>query len=185
MPLCSEPYLEKPPGSSYYRYYPARDDSNLNAYNALISLAWKANIDIAPCTGRRALMEYIAKYSPKAEEGTQSFRQMLQAVLLHVNRNRPLQSTVNKLLNRLIAERDWSAQEIFHMLLGPPLQQESREVIKVDCRPDGLRGARFVFTDANEVEVEGEEEGEGEGEDRISGGVKAGVRLTVYGEELG
>jgi hypothetical protein len=31
---------------------------------------------------------------------------------------------VNKLLNHLIGERDWAAQEVFHMLLHLPLQRD-------------------------------------------------------------
>jgi hypothetical protein len=43
---------------------------------------------------------------------------------------------VSKLLNKLIGERDWSAQEVSHILLGLPLQDSSRQVVTVDCRPE-------------------------------------------------
>ncbi|EAQ91836.1 hypothetical protein CHGG_00071 [Chaetomium globosum CBS 148.51] len=38
-------------------------------------------------------------------------------------------------MNNLIGERDYSAQEICHILLGLPLQEDSRVVQSVDCRP--------------------------------------------------
>ncbi|EAQ83491.1 hypothetical protein CHGG_09895 [Chaetomium globosum CBS 148.51] len=38
-------------------------------------------------------------------------------------------------MNKLIGERDYSAQEICHILLGLPLQEDSRVVQSVDCRP--------------------------------------------------
>jgi hypothetical protein len=43
---------------------------------------------------------------------------------------------VSKLLNKLISERDWSVQEVSYILLGLPLQDSSRQVVTVDCRPE-------------------------------------------------
>ena len=43
---------------------------------------------------------------------------------------------MSKTLNKLIGERDWSAQEISHLLLNCPLQQGSRVVVPLDCRPE-------------------------------------------------
>ena len=44
-------------------------------------------------------------------------------------------SFVSKTTNKLIEERDYSAQEVCHLLLGLPLQGDSRVVRSVDCRP--------------------------------------------------
>ena len=38
-------------------------------------------------------------------------------------------------MNKLIAERDYSAQEISHLLVNIPLQEGTRMVVYVDCRP--------------------------------------------------
>lgn len=40
------------------------------------------------------------------------------------------------MVNRLIGERDWSAQEVSHLLFGIPLFSSSRQVITFDCRPE-------------------------------------------------
>jgi hypothetical protein len=53
-----------------------------------------------------------------------------------VNSRAPLLSLTSKLLNKLIGERDWSAQEVCHILLGHPLQEGTRQVITLDCRPE-------------------------------------------------
>jgi len=37
-------------------------------------------------------------------------------------------SFVSKLMNKLISERDYSAQEIYHILLGLALQEDSQVV---------------------------------------------------------
>lgn len=143
MKIRTDPVLDKPLGSTFYRMYPPRNHEYLNAYNPLISMAWLANTDIAPCTGRKALLEYLSKYISKPEPGTQSLRQMMERLLTRVNPDNPLRSAVNKLLNRLIGERDWAAQEVFHMLLRLPLQKSSRDAIKVNCYPDSVQGAAF------------------------------------------
>ena len=43
------------------------------------------------------------------------------------------------MLNKLIAERDWSAQEVSHILLKIPVQYASREVVSLDCRPEEVQ----------------------------------------------
>jgi hypothetical protein len=48
----------------------------------------------------------------------------MQTLLANLSSGHPLQSAVNKLLNRLDGERDWAAQEVFHMLLHLPLQRD-------------------------------------------------------------
>src|SRR3981081_2558722 len=40
------------------------------------------------------------------------------------------------MLNKLIGERDWSAQEISHVLLQLPVQRSSRMLVSLDCRPE-------------------------------------------------
>ncbi|KAK0655513.1 hypothetical protein B0T16DRAFT_499445 [Cercophora newfieldiana] len=46
----------------------------------------------------------------------------------------PIVSFVTKLMNKLIAERDWSSQEVCHLLLNIPRQNGTREVRVVNCR---------------------------------------------------
>lgn len=45
-------------------------------------------------------------------------------------------SYATKIVNRLIGERDWSAQEVSHLLFEIPLFSSSRQVITFDCRPE-------------------------------------------------
>jgi ATP-dependent DNA helicase PIF1 len=54
---------------------------------------------------------------------------------------------VSKLLNKLIGERDWSAQEVSHILLGLPLQDSSRQVVTVDCRPEEVHNDMITVED--------------------------------------
>ncbi len=54
-------------------------------------------------------------------------------------------SLVSKLMNKLVGERDWSAQALSHLLLNLPLQQGSRQVISVDCHREDLNSIIILF----------------------------------------
>ncbi|KID81004.1 ATP-dependent DNA helicase PIF1 [Metarhizium guizhouense ARSEF 977] len=55
-------------------------------------------------------------------------------------------------MNKLIAERDYSAQEISHLLLNIPLQEGTRMVVSVDCRPLEQHARSYrVDEDVNET----------------------------------
>ena len=47
-------------------------------------------------------------------------------------------SFVAKFMNKISSERDWSAMECSHLLLNLPLQQGTRVVRSIDCRPPNL-----------------------------------------------
>ena len=107
-------------------------------------MSWLANVDITPCTGSKALLDYIAKYASKAEKKTESYKDMMKNLLPTLNNRHPLLSVVTKMMNRLIGERDWSAQEVCH-LLDLPLQGSSRVTLSVDCRPENVQSASFIL----------------------------------------
>ena len=135
--LREQPTLSKPLGSTYYRMYPLRNDPSLNEYNPTISLGWLANTDITPCTGTRSLLQYLTAYASKHEVMTASYKEIMKGILPRITSRHPLLTAVTKLMNSLIAERDWSAQEVCHLLLDLPLQNSSREAVAIDCRhPD-------------------------------------------------
>ncbi|KJZ69873.1 hypothetical protein HIM_10728 [Hirsutella minnesotensis 3608] len=122
-------------GKSYYIFETARNDSLMNHFNPAIILGWLANIDISPCTSLQAVITYAAKYCSKSEKKTESYCKLADQVLPHTAHHQPLLSFSSRLMNKLIAERDYSAQEISHLLLNIPLQEGTRMVVYVDCRP--------------------------------------------------
>jgi hypothetical protein len=75
-------------------------------------------------------------------------------VLPHVSDRNPVPSFVSKVINKLIGERDYSAQEICHVLLGPPIQEDSRVVFfcEIDFQRQGkLPGAKVRPVSAPEL----------------------------------
>lgn len=109
----------------------------MNNYVPLITMAWKANTDFTLCTSSQAVLNYLAKYCTKEEVQSQTYREIVQEMIPFMHSFNHLFSLVSKVMNRLVGERDWSAQEVMHILLGIPLQQGSRTVLTLDCRPNG------------------------------------------------
>jgi ATP-dependent DNA helicase PIF1 len=95
-----------------------------------------ANTDIQPPTTLHAVLSYIGKYILKPERSSMSYTELQAQVLLYMNNQAPLLLFVSKMLNKLIGERDWSAQEVSHVLLQLPVQNSSRVVVGLDCRPE-------------------------------------------------
>ncbi|XP_044723807.1 PIF1-like helicase domain-containing protein [Hirsutella rhossiliensis] len=128
-----------------------RNDGQINHYNRLLTVAWLANTDVSPCTSLQQVIDYAAKYCSKSEKKSESFAQIGKALMPRVKDHNPLISFTSKLLNQLVAERDYSKQEVSHLLLGLPLQEGSRICLYVDCRhPD--RHSRSLRIDGDEVD---------------------------------
>ncbi|KAL8376601.1 hypothetical protein RB595_007618 [Gaeumannomyces hyphopodioides] len=92
-----------------------------------------------------------AKYVSKAETQTVPFKEMMKGLLPKVSHTRPLVSLVAKMMNKLVAERDWSAMEVCHHQLGLPLVVVSHVFQLVDCRPFDPEKVRMVSAERNEV----------------------------------
>jgi hypothetical protein len=132
------------------QFFPERNDGYLNKYNRLTTMAWQTNTDVSPCTSVATVIEYIVKYAVKPETKSASYREMATKVILFVNETRPYQSMVTKLMNKLIEERGYSAQEVMHLLLNLELSQGSRAFISVDfLHPD--QHSRLYRVDAGET----------------------------------
>jgi ATP-dependent DNA helicase PIF1 len=145
--LRDEAVLTKEFNPNYWMFAPMRNQERINSYNRLITIGWLANIDVTPCTTTQAVINYVAKYATKAEKKTNSYADILHELLPRVAINRPLLSLVSKLMNKLVGERDWSAQEVCHLLLNLPLTNGSRQVINVDCRPTDKQSTYITIED--------------------------------------
>jgi hypothetical protein len=104
----------------------------------ILTLGWLANTDIQPSTSLKAVIEYAAKYVSKPEKQSTSFQQLQREIINNIPIDAPnaLQKLVASTLNKLVAERDWSAQEVCHVLLNLPMTISTRTVVTLDCRPE-------------------------------------------------
>lgn len=135
-PLFAAPVVTKAINHKTWLFSPARNQGTLNQCAPTITMGWMANTDIQPPTSLRAVLSYIGKYVSKPEKSSASYTELQAQVLPCVNDRAPLQSFVSRMLNKLIGERDWSAQEVSHILLQLPVQKSSRMVVSLDCRPE-------------------------------------------------
>jgi ATP-dependent DNA helicase PIF1 len=126
-------------------FSPARNQANLNQRTPLLTVGWMANTDIQPPTSLHAVLSYIGKYVSKPEKSSLSYIELQSQVLPYTNDRGPLLSFVSKMLNRLIGERDWSAQEVSHLLLQIPVQDLSRGLVNLDCRPEEAQDDLIVL----------------------------------------
>lgn len=57
----------------------------MNQYNPTALLAWRANMDISPCTDLAAVLGYVAKYCSKEETQTASYRDIALSLAPYLN----------------------------------------------------------------------------------------------------
>ncbi|THZ05808.1 hypothetical protein D6C91_10471 [Aureobasidium pullulans] len=100
--IRDQPVVIKNPqrSAAHLMFYPECNDPYPNRYNRTMSLRRLANTDITPRTSLQALLNHLSEYCTKAG-----------------------------LMNKLIAERNYSGHEIAHMLFSPRLVNISRTVI--------------------------------------------------------
>ncbi len=79
------------------------------------------------------IVNYIDKYCSKTEKKSVFYKELLDTVISLINNLYALISIINKFLNKLIDEWDWSVQEIYYLLLDLSLSNESRIMIILNC----------------------------------------------------
>lgn len=62
------------------------------------------------------------------EKESNSYGGLAKEVIKHVNSRAPVLSFMAKLLNKLVCEKDWSAQKVSHILLNLPLVSSSLSI---------------------------------------------------------
>ncbi|KAJ8690446.1 hypothetical protein PTI98_011873 [Pleurotus ostreatus] len=88
-------------------------------------LARRANIDIKPVLSKDAAINYIAKYATKAEQQAPDFPELLSEIVNTLDPETTAQSACQKMLNKMLGEWLYSAQETTHLLLSIPLVRSS------------------------------------------------------------
>ena len=126
------------PNTKYPRFYPKRNDELLNQHNILQLLGWQANVDFTPITSIRAVTTYIAKYCSKTEKKSENYNMIFNSILTSLDLDDRATVAFQKLLGKLIVERDWSAQECMHLLLGCGLYRSSRYFKSLNVSPQRM-----------------------------------------------
>lgn len=99
----------------------ARNDKLLNKYNDYVIQTWRANIDVSPVLSRRALVNYLAKYITKSEKQSKDLTEVLKTLMHTTDGDAKVKKVIQRLYIQSCSERDFSAQETCHLLMGTPL----------------------------------------------------------------
>ncbi|GBC48412.2 ATP-dependent DNA helicase PIF1 [Rhizophagus irregularis DAOM 181602=DAOM 197198] len=117
----------------------SRNDPYLNSHNRLQLQGWRANVDIKPVLTIHAALQYISKYASKSEPKSVAFTEIFNQILNKSNSDDNSLASIQKLLLNSIAERDISAQETCHLLLGIPLYHSSRQNVLLNLNEEAPR----------------------------------------------
>ena len=114
-------------------------------------MAWLANTDFAPCTDEKSVIHYLAKYTSKEEKKSEKLidigKNIVERLPTSDPTTDPLLRYIPMLYNKMISERDWSAQEVCHLLLGLDLHRGSRAVSDLDVRPNSVQRRNLNLED--------------------------------------
>jgi hypothetical protein len=107
-------------------------------------------MDLQPVLDRTAAIKYVSKYASKPEVASDSYHQALGAFCTHLPRHLPAERAAQSLFAKMAADRDISAQEAVHLLLGEKLVGCSRSFVNLNADDDVAR----AFTDTVELDDE-------------------------------
>jgi hypothetical protein len=129
-------FLAEENGTPRKRFAATRNDPWLNQHSRTVLLGWRANVDLQPVLDRQAAIKYVSKYASKPEVLSQSYRDALGDFCSRLPQNLPAENAVRRLFARMAADRDISAQEAVHLLLGEKLVGCSRSFVNLNASVD-------------------------------------------------
>ena len=94
------------------------------------------------------IFSYISKYASKAESNAPAFPSMLSDITNNMQASGKAQIACQKLLNKMLGERTYSAQETAHLLLSIPLVRTSFSFQSLNLSKDGA--LRAISTNNDE-----------------------------------
>jgi len=115
---------------------PKRNDEYLNKFNPYITQVWRANTDIAAVTSMQLLTAYLTKYIAKAEKPSTAMIEVLQDILDDCPDHESIRRPIQRLFIKSCAERDYSSQEVEHLIRSHKLYCSSRQFIYVNLSKD-------------------------------------------------
>ncbi|KAL7297052.1 hypothetical protein TKK_0009478 [Trichogramma kaykai] len=115
----------------YYEFFPRRNDPYVQRFNNVVTQIWRANTDFTPILDINAVVKYIVKYTTKSETASFSYMNVINSLCKHSDDVTSAKSCVMKLLISSVSERDYSAQEVTHLLMGWSLMKSTRNFVSL------------------------------------------------------
>ncbi len=95
-----------------------RNDPLVNHHNRVLFETWRSNIDIQAIVDYQACINYLAKYAAKCEKKSDRINATLETMSKKLTTSSSIHSLYRKLMISCSADRDISAQEACHEILG-------------------------------------------------------------------
>lgn len=133
-PLQENPSISSP--NNYPQFIPARNDGFVNRFNPFVTQIWRANTDFTPIVSTTAVLNYIAKYASKGEKSSSSYIEVMNSILSSLSPDSPAKSLIQKVMISTLGERNYSAQEVTHIIMGYPLHRASRTFVTLTIKDD-------------------------------------------------
>ena len=121
-----------------------RNDSRLNRHQRLQLQGWRANCDIQIVIDYHACLEYLVKYTSKAEKASSVVKNAFTNVINKMNETSDTPGALKQVMLKTVGQRDYSIQEVMHHLLSIKFVNATNEVITAS-----LDGSRRVQLGAN------------------------------------
>ena len=124
-----------------------RNDSRLNRHQPLQLQGWRANCDIQIILDYHACLEYLVKYTSKAEKMSSVVKTAFTNVVNKMTDTSDADSTIKQLMLKTAGQRDYSIQEVMHHLLSLKFVSATEEVVTASL--DGSR--RVTIQNGNQL----------------------------------
>ncbi|KAK3907761.1 ATP-dependent DNA helicase [Frankliniella fusca] len=113
----------------HYEFYPRRNDPNINKFNPWTLRIERSNHDFTAILSYNGFVRYISKYASKGEVKSAELLNILKKIVFNSNAGEAVKSVIQKLFMNLAVDRDYSFQEVIHLLKGQKLYQCSRTFV--------------------------------------------------------
>ena len=118
--------------TGYYSFKPKRNDEYMQRYNPIITAIWRGNTAFSPIISTEAVL----RYASKAEVPFKSYTKTLEDLVNNMPNNADCKTLVMEVLLSFIGEKDYSVQEVMHILMGWPLHKGSRKFVRLGIKDE-------------------------------------------------
>src|SRR5699024_1469434 len=118
---------------------------------------WRANTDFSPVVDKQTVANYIAKYASKGEKSSPQYKDLMNEILANATEDHRAKQIISSLVIKTIGERDYSVQEVMHLLYVFDMYNSSRQFvclcltdsewqsISIDNRDQSVRVGRSII----------------------------------------
>lgn len=133
----------------FFEFLGKRNHPQINQYNKDWLRSMRSNCDFSAILSDKGFRQYLSKYVSKSEVKSRPLVEILSSILSEVNQSVTVKTTVQKSFMAALVERDYSAQEVHHLLCGKKLYSSSRAFVKLNMKTTEWKYHISLDTDEN------------------------------------